>query len=96
MSFAHFKAYTDRLYQIDKAFDDAQPNRLNRHRHLEPDSAGLRIREEVKSLFEALFQKLREGFDSGTASPRDHTPENLTILHVSQQTSCFSDRVLRQ
>ena len=39
MSFAHFKAYTDRLYQIDKTFDDAQPNRLNRHRHLEPDSA---------------------------------------------------------
>lgn len=56
MSFAHFKAYTDRLYQIDKAFDDAQPNRLNRHRHLEPDSAeflaSLVISKRAKNILE--------------------------------------------
>lgn len=56
MSFAHFKAYTDRLYQIDKAFDDAQPNRLNRHRHLEPDSAeflaSLVISKRAKNMLE--------------------------------------------
>lgn len=39
MSYQVFKAYTDRLYQIDKAFDDSQTDRLYRHRHLEPDSA---------------------------------------------------------
>ena len=56
MSFAHFKAYTDRLYQTDKAFDDAQPNRLNRHRHLEPDSAeflaSLVISKRAKNMLE--------------------------------------------
>lgn len=39
MTYQAFKAYTDRLYQIDKAFDDSQTDRLYRHRHLEPDSA---------------------------------------------------------
>ena len=39
MSFQQFKIYTDTLYQTDKAFDDSQTDRLNRHRHLEPDSA---------------------------------------------------------
>lgn len=39
MTYQAFKAYTDRLYQIDKAFDASQTHRFYRHRHLEPDSA---------------------------------------------------------
>lgn len=39
MNFEKFKTYTDTLYQIDKAYDDAQADRLARHRHLEPESA---------------------------------------------------------
>lgn len=38
-NFEKFKIYTDTLYQTDKAYDDAQTNRLARHRHLEPESA---------------------------------------------------------
>lgn len=50
---------------------------------------GYRIREEIKSIFHILLQKLRESFESGTAYPSDHTPGNLTLLHVCHQKPCF-------
>lgn len=34
-----FLSYCQSLYDTDKAYDIAQANRLNRHRHVEPDSA---------------------------------------------------------
>ncbi|WAO91110.1 Hypothetical protein NCS54_00856300 [Fusarium falciforme] len=48
-----------------------------RRSHIEP----LTVQEEVKSLFHNLLQELREAFESGTASPSDHTPNNTTLLH---------------
>lgn len=39
INYTNFLNYTDTLYKTDKAFDDSQTDRLNRHRHLEPDSA---------------------------------------------------------
>lgn len=39
IDYSKFKIYTDTLYQTDKAYDDAQTDRLARHRHLEPESA---------------------------------------------------------
>lgn len=56
MLYQAFKVYTDRLYQTDKAFDDSQADRLNRHRHLEPDSAqflaSLVISKNAKNILE--------------------------------------------
>lgn len=51
------------------------------------DLADPAVQEEVKSIFHTLLQRLRESFQSGTASPSDHTPENLTLLHVCQTLS---------
>ena len=36
---AYFLSYCQSLYNTDKTYDSAQANRLNRHRHIEPDSA---------------------------------------------------------
>ena len=36
---AYFLTYCQSLYDTDKAYDVKQADRLNRHRHLEPDSA---------------------------------------------------------
>lgn len=35
----YFLSYCQSLYDTDKAYDTEQANRLNRHRHVEPDSA---------------------------------------------------------
>ncbi|WP_010199212.1 O-methyltransferase [Psychrobacter sp. PAMC 21119] len=35
----YFLSYCQSLYDTDKAYDSEQANRLNRHRHVEPDSA---------------------------------------------------------
>lgn len=36
---ARFLSYCQTLYETDKTYDNEQIDRLNRHRHLEPDSA---------------------------------------------------------
>ena len=35
----YFLSYCQSVYDTDKAYDSEQTNRLNRHRHVEPDSA---------------------------------------------------------
>ncbi|KAI8667510.1 hypothetical protein NCS56_00887500 [Fusarium sp. Ph1] len=52
--------------------------------HTEPVWTGLTVQEQVKSLFHTLLQKLRESFESGTASPGDHTLGNFTLLHAEE------------
>ncbi|RSM15959.1 hypothetical protein CEP52_000428 [Fusarium oligoseptatum] len=37
--------------------------------------------QEAKALFNTLLQKLREAFESGMASPSDHTTSNFYALH---------------
>ncbi|KAI8718034.1 hypothetical protein NCS52_00881200 [Fusarium sp. LHS14.1] len=49
--------------------------------HIGPGSTGLTVQEDAESLFRTLFQKLRESFESGTASPNDHTLGGTTLLH---------------
>ncbi|RMJ07866.1 hypothetical protein CDV36_012525 [Fusarium kuroshium] len=44
-------------------------------------SAETNRQEEVKALFNTLLQKLREAFESGSASPGDYTADNFHALH---------------
>lgn len=57
--------------------------------YLKPISVELRMQEEVRSLFNTLFQNLRDAFESGKASPGDRRANGATLLHVRELTCYF-------
>lgn len=86
----YFLSYCQNLYDIDKAYDNDQTNRLNRYRHLEPDSARF-----LASL--VTMQKPKKVLEIGTSSGfstlwlayglRHHTNADFVSLDIDQYRS---------
>jgi hypothetical protein len=86
------RAVKSRAPKLTPEIEPSWEYRVDRLRlsHTGPVSTSLTVQEEAKSLFYMLLQKLREAFESGTASPSDHTPDNQTLLHVCHPIAFFT------
>lgn len=88
-----FEQYVGALYETDKTFDESQPNRLSRHRHLDPDSAqflaSFILAKSAKNLLEigtsTGYSTLWLAYALSQLENHNQAPAHLTSIELDAQ-----------